>query len=257
MDDLQHLALTVPSRPSGDLDDTQMLAKACGSSRWDLTVVDIGWIAPRMLRLTMSAAGIEKMKWVPAQDFTLLVTRAEGRDIRRRYTIAGQDHNTIHLDVYLHGEGLGSSWAKALRPGDTVSGIGPRGKFIHERDSDWIVLIGDETALPGIRAILSRTDQPAYVVVEVDDDTEWQHLGAVARAATHWTWLTRGTLGDTAGVVELPSDGTGHAYVSGEASRVRAWRGELEQLGLAASAITHKAYWGAGRVNATHGEPLA
>jgi hypothetical protein len=75
-DDFHNLALTAPGRPSGDPDDEQMLAKARGSSRWDLTVVDVVWIAPRILRLMLSAAGIEAMEWVPARDFTLLITRA-------------------------------------------------------------------------------------------------------------------------------------------------------------------------------------
>jgi NADPH-dependent ferric siderophore reductase len=92
-------------------------------------VVDTGRIAARMLRLAMSAAGPESMEWQPAQHLTLLITRAAGREIRRRYTIAGQDHDTLQLDVYLHGQGIGSSWAQALRPGDTVRGIEPRGKL--------------------------------------------------------------------------------------------------------------------------------
>jgi NADPH-dependent ferric siderophore reductase len=255
-DDLQGLALTVPSRPAGDLDDEQMLAKARGSSHWDLTVVDSVWIAPRMLRLVMSAPGVDAMEWVPAQDLTLLIARVRGRDIRRRYTIADHDHDTISVDVYVHGQGIGSSWAKDLRPGNTVSGIGPRGKFILNADSDWIVLIGDETSLPGIRAMLSATAQPAQVVVEIDDEAAWQHLGDPLRAATEWIWLRREALGDSESIVELPRAGTGHAYVSGEANRVQAWRRELERLGLDPSSITYKAYWGAGRANATHGEPL-
>jgi NADPH-dependent ferric siderophore reductase len=98
------------------LDDQQMLAKALGSSRWDLiVVVDTDRIAARMLRLAMSAAGPESMEWQPAQHLTLLITRAAGREIRRRYTIAGQD--TLQLDVYLHGQGIGSSWAAGAPPG--------------------------------------------------------------------------------------------------------------------------------------------
>jgi NADPH-dependent ferric siderophore reductase len=256
-DSLDDLAQTVPSRPAGDLDDNKMLAKARGSSLWNLTVLDIAWIAPRMLRLAMSAPGVEAMEWVPAQDLTVLVMRAGGRDIRRRYTIAEHHHDTIYLDIYLHGHGIGTTWAKKLRAGDTVSAIGPRGKFILNPHADWMVLIGDETSLPGIRAMLSATAQAARVVVEVDDETEWRRLGVCARPATEWTWLIRDTLKDTAAVVELRNAGTGQAYLSGEASRVQAWRGKLERLGLDATAITHKAYWGAGRANATHGEPLA
>jgi NADPH-dependent ferric siderophore reductase len=254
-DSLDDLASAVPSRPAGDLDDAQMLAKAPDGARWDFTVASVDRIAQDMLRVTMSAPGIETLKWVPAQDFTLLVTRSAGRDIRRRYTIAGQHGGTVWFDVYLHGQGVGTSWAMALRTGDTVSGIGPRGKFLLERDAEWILLLGDETSLPGILAMLAASDRPARVVVEVDNADAWSHVGAGQRADTEWTWLSRtpsrGDHGPT-----LPASGGGHAYVSGQAERVRYWRTHLESLGLDPSAITHKAYWGAGRANATHGEPL-
>src|SRR5689334_4930928 len=192
-DERRVLARRVPSRAAGDLDDEQLLAKARGSSRWHFTGIDNAWIAPRMLRLWMSADGLETMKWQPAQDITLLVAREGGRDIRRRYTIAGQDDDTVYLDVYVHGPGIGSLWAQALHPGDTVSGIGPRGKFLVS-PADWMILIGDETSLPGIRAMLAATDQAASVFVEVDEHDEWQHLGAGARSGTEWTWLTRPSL---------------------------------------------------------------
>ena len=64
------------------------------------------------------------MSWQPAQDLTLMVARVAGRDIRRRYTIAAQAHDAVQLDVFLHGHGIGTAWARALRPGDTVSAIG-------------------------------------------------------------------------------------------------------------------------------------
>jgi NADPH-dependent ferric siderophore reductase len=130
----------------------------------------------------MSATGLESMKWQPAQDLTLLITRALGRDIRRRHTIAGQDHDKTCLDVYLHGQGIGTPCARALQPGDTVSGIGPHGKFLLNPNADWMVLIGDETSLSGIHAMLAATDPAAQVIVEVDDHAEW-HTSAPARAS--------------------------------------------------------------------------
>jgi NADPH-dependent ferric siderophore reductase len=255
-EDLAGLARTVPSRPAGDLDDDQMLAKAHGSLRWDFTVVEIGRVAARMLRLSLSAVGLEAMKWRPAQDLTILITRTDGRDIRRRYTIAGQDHGELYLDIFLHGRGIGSCWAQALRTGDAVTGVGPRGKFLLDSDADWMVLIGDETSLPGVRAMLAASDQPAQVIAEVEDPTQWRDLDFGTRADTKWMWVSREAVSDAPAEITIPRSGVGHAYVSGEASRVLLWRNELQRLGLAPSAVTYKAYWGAGGANATHGEPL-
>jgi NADPH-dependent ferric siderophore reductase len=256
-DDLQRLARIVPSRPAGDLTDDQMLAKARGAAQWNLTVAQIEQIASKMLRLSLFAHGLHQMEWQPAQDLTVLITRSDGRDIRRRYTIAGQDHDLIYIDIYLHGEGIGTRWAKTLRAGDLLQAIGPRGKLLLDRDADWHVLIGDETSLPGIHAMVDATHRPTQVVVEVDELSDWQHLESHRPPGTQWTWLRRSDPQDPAAVFTPPPTGIGHAYVTGEARRVLLWRQELEQLGMDASAISHKAYWGTGRANATHGEPLA
>jgi hypothetical protein len=168
-DNVQRLIATVPSRPAGDLDDAALLAKARETSLWNLTVTSRQWLAPRMLRLTVSAPGIDTITYLPGQDFTMCVMRNGGRDIRRRYTIAGRDADAVHLDVSIHGDGVGTAWALARQRGDVVSAIGPRGKFVLDPTADWLILVGDETSLPGILAMLAATDAPAQVAAEVDD----------------------------------------------------------------------------------------
>jgi NADPH-dependent ferric siderophore reductase len=176
------LADTVPSRAAGDLDDEALLAKSHGSHGFSLTTVEVCLTAPRMLRITLSGAGIETMNWQPAQDLTLMIAHVAGRDIRRHYTIAAQEGDKAQLDVFLHGHGIGAAWAEALRPGDTVRAIGPRGKLLLNPAANWHVLIGDETSLPGIHAMLAATDAPAQVLVEVDDPADWQGYGPRGRS---------------------------------------------------------------------------
>lgn len=251
-----HLAANVPSRPAGDLDDRQLLAKAYGSTCWDLTVRAVVFLAPQMMRVTMSASGIDAMEWQPAQDLTVRVLRADGRDIRRRYTIAAVERGCVYLDIYLHGDGIGTAWARTLQVGDTVSAIGPRGKLLLNPDAEWHLMIGDETSLPGIHAMLAATDRPAHVVVEVDTAADWQTLGPGSRPSTQWTWIERTSPEVAADALGPPPKDSCHAYVTGEAIRVLDWRNRLKQWGLDESAISHKAYWGTGRANAAHGEPL-
>jgi NADPH-dependent ferric siderophore reductase len=257
IDGIERLAQTVPSRPAGDLDDGQLLAKSRNSTRWNLTVAGVGWIAPRLLRLTVSGSGLGDMDYQPGHDFTVLVAHTGGRAIRRRYTIARRDGvDALCLDVFVHGNGIGTTWARTRRIGDSISAIGPRGSFVLGPSADWHVFVGDETSIPGIHAMLAATDRPAHVAIEVDDVSEWTSLGAAGRPDTSWTWLPRRKAATTVPELALPMAGDGHAYVSGEAALVLAWRDRLERLGIDASAITHKAYWGTGRANATHGEPL-
>ena len=255
---IEHLAVSVPSRPAGDLNDDQLLAKSRNSTRWELTVTAASWVAPRMLRLAVSAPGLTEMNYQPGHDFTVLVAHAAGRAIRRRYTIAGRGGaDMVHLDVFVHGDGIGTAWAQTRRVGDCFTAIGPRGSFVLGPPADRHVFVGDETSIPGINAMLANTDRPADVVVEVDDPCEWEPLAARGRPETTWIWLPRSTATTPLHELVLPATENSHAYVSGEASRVLAWREELERRGMDASVITHKAYWGAGRANATHGEPLA
>jgi NADPH-dependent ferric siderophore reductase len=252
--DIASIIDAVPSRPAGDLEDDQLLAKSRDSACWDLTVTGVEWIAPRMLQLAVSAPALEALDYRPGHDFTVLVASAGGRAIRRRYTIAGRSHDVVRLEVYVHGTGIGTTWARARRPGDSIRAIGPRGSFVLRSPADWHVFIGDETSIPGINAMLAAADCPAEVIVEVDDPREWQPLAVRSGHATQWTWLPRGS--SRHDVLVLATVGSGHAYVSGEAGLVSAWRAKLERLGMDPSSVTHKAYWGAGRANATHGEPL-
>jgi NADPH-dependent ferric siderophore reductase len=253
---VERLIETVPSRPAGDLDDAAMLAKAPESSLWELTVTARRWLVPRMLRLTVSAPGLESMAYRPGQDFTVLVALADGRAIRRRYTLAGRSGCSVYLDVFVHGDGVGAAWATSCRPGDRVSAIGPRGKFVFDSGADWYLFLGDETSIPGIRAMMMATDAPARVAVEVDHPADWQQLSLTNRSATQWIWLPRDAKADVIRSLNMPGLGRGAAYISGEASRVHAWRTALERYGFDSSLVSHKAYWGLGRANATHGEPL-
>ena len=54
---------------------------------------------------------------------------------------------------------------------------------------------------------------------------------------------------------EWPAE-TGHAYLAGEAGVVALLRAALLERGFAAHSVDAKAYWGRGRANASHGEPL-
>jgi NADPH-dependent ferric siderophore reductase len=167
--------------------------------------------------------------------------------------------------VITDSDGPGGRWLRGLAVGDEVEGIGPRGKITLAQGVDWHLFIGDDVALPafasmiealpaGGRAIVigdvvAVADQAIIdTTVPVELDLIWRHRdGAPAGVAD--------ALVAAVGDVALPA-GVGHAYVFGEASVVNAIRDALIVRGLSAEQMSVKAYWGLGRANASHGEPL-
>jgi NADPH-dependent ferric siderophore reductase len=240
---------------TGPLADTRKLA---------FEVRESTQISPSMQRITLSSAELAGFRYSPGQDVMLLVAAEGTKPIRRRYTIRSLDEAslTLTMNIVLHGQGPGERWLRAASPGDTIEGIGPRGKITTSASADWHLFMGDESAMPAILAMTESLPAAAKatVVIEVPDPEDEQQMDAVA--ATRATWLPR--LGRPAGdpallaaqalEVELPA-GLGHAYLFGEAAVVLRLREVLESRGLGPDQMSPKAYWGRGRANAGHGEP--
>jgi NADPH-dependent ferric siderophore reductase len=195
------------------------------------------------------------------------VDASGGRLIRRRYTIRRFDRAALLLDLHaiVHTDGPGARWARRLRPGQTVEAIGPRGKIRLATDAAWHLFIGDDVAVPAMAAMVEAlpAGSRAIVLAEVAAAAEELSVAAPAGVDLRWTWLHRDgrAPGDPGGLLALLAAGDwprepGHAYVAGEAAAVAALAAALLSRGFAADRIDAKAYWGRGRANASHGEPL-
>jgi NADPH-dependent ferric siderophore reductase len=103
----------------------------------------------------------------------------------------------------------------------------------------------------------------ATVVVEVAGPVDEMKIDPANEIDVRWVWLHRGEnpAGDPSLLLaavaraEIPVDST-HAYVFGEATVVNVVGQALQQRGLPREQMSPKAYWGRGRANASHGEPL-
>jgi NADPH-dependent ferric siderophore reductase len=267
---LQALAALVPGRPKGELSAGELLSRSPASAAWQFRVIDSEMIGPRLLQVGLQAPRLAEFTYAPGQDLTVLVSHSGGRAVRRRYTVRRLDRAgcRLDLDIYLHGPGLGSTWAQSLRPQDVVEAIGPRGKITIVPDAEWHLFVGDETAVPAIEAMAEALPVGATgrALLEVLDAGEWRQHAVSDREQGSWCWLSydlRSSGRDRAinealamALAQTPL-GRGHIYLAGEAGRLRQWQSEILRRGVAADAISAKAYWGAGQPNATHGEPLA
>jgi NADPH-dependent ferric siderophore reductase len=235
-----------------------------GVRRWTLEVMESRMVTPRMHRIRLGSPEFGVFDYRPGQDVMLWVPADGGRMVYRRYTIRHFDRavGSLDLDVFAHGgEGPGDRWAQAVRPGDVVDVVGPRGK-ISLVAAPWHLFAGDETYIPATFAMLEAlpAGTPAWAFLEVAGPEEEQRLSVGADVRLVWIHRGNASLGDLADLVtavgsaELPAS-PGHAYVGAELQVAKALSRVLGARGFDSSRISSKAYWGRSRANANMGEP--
>jgi NADPH-dependent ferric siderophore reductase len=219
-------------------------------------VVATAALTPRMRRVTMRLPTLTALPLRPAQDVGLVFIGADGRELRRRYTIRHADAaaGTIDLDGILHGhDGPGAAWFEQAQVGDTIEVVGPRGKVVVDPSADWHLFAGDESGLPAFAELIAGlpTGSTAVTVVEVADAAEEIDLPDT----THWVRRDGATPGSTSlladvlASVALPA-GRGAAYLLGESRAMVALRPALEARGVAHADTFLKGYWNVGRITA-------
>lgn len=188
-------------------------------------------------------------------------------DIRppmRTYTVRAvrADLGELDIDFVLHPAHAGpaSEWAATAAPGDEIGFLCPPHALYTPQDgADWQLLVGDETAIPAIGAIIEGL-APGTVVrafVEVADLADAQRFPT--RGEVLIEWVPRGTGAPGSAVVdavraaEFPS-GTPYAWISGEANLVKFTRRHLvRERELDKQTITFTGYWRQGRTEEDNG----
>jgi NADPH-dependent ferric siderophore reductase len=242
-----------PQQNSGILEAAHNFIFRKGRRAWPLTVLSKAYIAPRMVRVEFFGPDLDELIWTRGQDVVLEIPAREGI-ARRHYTIRSHDlkARTLVIDFVVHGEGASGPWLAALKTGDFVNAVGPRGNA-YLRPADWHLFTGDETCIPGIFAMLESLphDAKGFAFIEVDGEADIVPLQTHAKI----TWLFRN--GVKAGTNSLFYDavekfdfpaGNGFAYIIGETSNVRSLRHRLLDRGFPRDRIAAEGYWRPGRV---------
>ena len=247
------------------LPDNSVLAERLGITAIDLTVVDTARLSPTMQRIVLTGPQLRGMEHAAGQDLMLTIGGDGGGVVRRRYTMRylAPTEATVTLAVLLHGDGPGASWAGAVRPGDRVGAVGPRGKVVLDPDGSWHLFVGDDSFVPAALSMAEAapTDATLMLVLGVAGPADRQPH-AIAAEATTLEWAYRHdappddatALLDELAEIELPK-GLGHAYVGAELGVMQAVSAALRERGLPEDAISAKPYWRSGVANAPHGEP--
>ncbi|TDD75823.1 siderophore-interacting protein [Actinomadura rubrisoli] len=180
------------------------------------------------------------------------------RDYTVRYHRPGL--RELDIDMVLHGDGPGSSFAARARPGDLVGVLGPRGSEIVPLVFDWYLLGCDETGLPALGRWLEAlpAGARAFAYCEVAGAEERQALGSDADAEV--TWLHRdGAAPGRSDVLAravrafAPPGGDGYAWFGGEATALKPVRRHLRnELGMPKERVDVDGYWKVGVADHDH-----
>ncbi len=149
----------------------------------------------------------------------------------RTYTVRRFDdeRREMALDFAAHEGGLAADWAKTVQPGQKILVAGPKHSAGLPVGVDWMLIAGDETALPAIAHCLEKlpADLPATVVIEVSEHAHRQEL--TSAAPVDITWLCRTDSGGESRLVETVQraqwrPGQPYLWVAGEASTIKPLR---------------------------------
>jgi NADPH-dependent ferric siderophore reductase len=236
-------------------------------------VVAVERLTPRMVRIVLGGGSLSRFRPTPFTDeyvnclfvpdgapygvpFDVEAARATGpglRPVGRRFTIRSHDaaRGEVTIDFVVHGDaGTAGRWADNASPGDRLQLVGPSGSYAPDRDADWYLMVGDESALPAIAASLEQVPagRPALAVVVVDGADHQLPLTCPGDLVVHW--VHRGDdpgnhdlLALAVAALELPA-GAGDVFVHGEASEVRAVRRHLlAERGVDRDSASISPYW--------------
>ena len=226
-----------------------------------LTVQTAERLTPRMVRVTLAGEDLTGFVSAGHDDHIKLFFPPNGQDgaeppLMRDYTPRRYDAaaGTLTVDFALHEAGPATQWAAQAVPGQTLQIGGPRGSFVVTDDFDWVLLVGDETALPAIGRRLEelRPGVQALVVAAVAGPEEEQTFESLARIETHWVHRPLERATDPApllqGVASLSfPKGDGYAWVAGESLTAKAIRQHLvAERGLPNAWVRAAGYWRSG-----------
>ncbi|MEU1811025.1 siderophore-interacting protein [Micromonospora aurantiaca (nom. illeg.)] len=194
---------------------------------------------------------------LPIQQEKGLSVPRDPRPLVRQYTVRRwrPEVGELDIDFVKHGIGVGTTWAYRAQPGDRIHFTGPSSSKALPA-ADWLLVAGDDTAIPAIARLLDELpgDARAQVFIEVAEDAHRLPLRALPHVEVNWL-VRAGAAPGLAGLLVDAVRNTGwwdggvFAWVAGERTAVRDLRRHLvEERGVAKEDIEFIGYWRRGEV---------
>lgn len=220
-----------------------------GLRRFTFSAADLAPFASGGLhvRLLVPPSRTRAPRWPePVRGGGLLWPAQPDRPSVRAYTLrhvrpmAGE----IDVDVLIHGPEAMAGWAAAARPGERLAMLGPGGGDVPP-DGRWLLLGGDETALPALARIIEARPGSAGRCIVCARREAADYLPKPAGLAM--TALPPGQserLADALRAAELPAGAAPFVWFAGERAQARILRQHFRRLpGLGPGDMSISSYW--------------
>ena len=184
-----------------------------------------------------------------------MLWQEEVKDLFRTYTVRSFDasQGRLVVDFARHGQGLAEDWSARARPGDPLYIAGPKSCAALPTHTPWLLMVGDETALPAIARCIESlpAGYRAVAIIEVATRAHVQRLEFEAQVDIHWQVRDEG--GDfVAKATELYGEhpewaaepaAMPYVWAAGEAGRLKAIRRWVRALGIPRENVEITGYW--------------
>jgi len=213
-------------------------------------------LSSQLVRLVLGGDGLAGFTSTGVPDEWVALT-VPGQFQTRYYTVRSWADGELTLDVVVHEHGLVTEWASGDCVGDSVAVSEPKASFAMSDSAEWLLLVGDLTALPAIaRIIESAPGVPVTAWCEIPSGELPAYVAG--QAQVHWLQPPDGVETATAAIVERIDwpDGEGYFWMAGESAQMRAIRKHLmREVKLPSAAYDVMGYWRGGQSMRSHQRP--
>jgi NADPH-dependent ferric siderophore reductase len=206
-------------------------------------------LSDHFVRIVLGGEGLAEFASTGIPDEWVALT-VPGQFQTRYYTVRSWlpdvSGGELTLDIVVHDHGLVTEWAAGDCVGDVVTISAPKGSFDMPGSAQWLLLVGDLTALPAIARIVETATVPVRAWIEIPDAPLTDY---VQGDAITWVPVPHDAETATAAIVEGIEwpEGEGYFWMAGESAQMRAIRKHLmREVKLPTSAYDVMGYWRGG-----------